>query len=182
LGGDFAVLVVDETDIRLFPSLRSGWALKGEEAKTPISGYNEKRVLFGAINIATGHRVWLVRKHQKQKDFQIYLDVINYHYRNYKVVLLLDEDSSHTAYRSQSLARKHNFQLLWLPKRSPHLNPMDHLWRHGKNNISSNVQYETIDEHVFRFIHYLDGLSNQQALDKSGLLSKTFWLYKSTGH
>jgi len=26
----------------------------------------------------------------------------------------------------------HSPNLLWLPKRSPHLNPMDHLWRHGK--------------------------------------------------
>jgi hypothetical protein len=182
LGAGSVVLAVDETDIRLFPPLRSGWARKGEGAMAPISGYNEKRVLFGAINIATGHRVWLVREHQRQMDFQIFLDVIKYHYRKYSVVLLLDEDSSHTAHRSQSLACEHDFGLLWLPTRSPHLNPMDHLWRHGKNTISSNVQYETIDEHVFRFIHYLSSLSNLQALDKTGLLSKTFWLYKSMEH
>jgi hypothetical protein len=37
--------------------------------------------------------------------------------------------SSHTAGTSQDLAARLNIRLIWLPTRSPELNPMDHLWR-----------------------------------------------------
>src|SRR5579884_2942649 len=63
-----------------------------------------------------------------------------------------------------------------LPKRSPHLNPMDHLWRHGKAVISTNRQYVSIDEHVERFIDYLESLSADESLRKAGILSHDFWL------
>src|SRR5438067_2610208 len=56
-----AKLAEDETDLRLFPPLRAGWARCGEEAPVPITGANAKRVLFGAINIETGLRLFLPR-------------------------------------------------------------------------------------------------------------------------
>ena len=67
-------------------------------------------------------------------------------------------------------------ELLWLPKRSPHLNPMDHLWRHGKEVLSANYQYASIDTQVDWFIAYLDGLSAYEALTKAGIFAKDFWL------
>jgi hypothetical protein len=44
------------------------------------------------------------------------------------------EDPSHTAAGSQSLASALEMEFLWLPKRCPHLNPMDHLWRRSPGN------------------------------------------------
>jgi len=90
--------------------------------------------------------------------------------------MLVDEDSSHTAGDSQDVADDLEIELLWLPKRSPHLNPMDHLWRHGKEVMSANHQYASIDEQVERFIGYLGGLSANEALTKAGILSEDFWL------
>src|SRR4051812_47821742 len=135
-----AKLAEDETDLLLFPPLRSGWALRGEEAPVPISGGNAKRVLFGAINIETGRRLFLERQRQRGVDFEDFLEELRWYYRGRHVALLLDEDSSHTAEDSQDLADDLGIELLWLPKRSPHLNPMDHLWRHGKEVMSANHQ------------------------------------------
>jgi hypothetical protein len=67
-------------------------------------------------------------------------------------------------------------RLLWLPKRCPELNGMDHLWGHGKDHICANRQYDGLDAEVERFIAYLQGLSNQEARTQAGLLSKDFWL------
>lgn len=97
------------------------------------------------------------------------------------MALLLDGDSSHIAHPSQQKADPFGIELLWLPKRSPHLNPMDQLWRHGKQIVSANRQYATMDESVERFIHYLDSLSNHEALRKAGLLSQNFWLHQVYG-
>src|SRR5262249_12158552 len=89
---------------------------------------------------------------------------------------LLDEDSSHTAEDSQDTADELGIELLWLAKRSPHLNPMDHLWRHGKEVMSANHQYASIDAQVEQFIDYLSGLCAYEALKKAGVFSKDFWL------
>jgi hypothetical protein len=51
------LLFEDETLLRLFPVLRRAWGFRGEEVSIGISGRNAKRVLFGAINPRTGHRV-----------------------------------------------------------------------------------------------------------------------------
>jgi len=55
------VLVTDWTLLRLFPPLRAAWAPVGTSGVVPITGENAKRVLFGAINIRTGHRVVFTR-------------------------------------------------------------------------------------------------------------------------
>ena len=92
------------------------------------------------------------------------------------MALLLDEDSSRTAEDSQDTAEDLGIELLWLPKRSPHLNPMDHLWRHGKEVISANHQYDSIETHVDWFVGYLESLSAHEALKKAGIRSRDFWL------
>src|SRR5204863_2746 len=53
------LLCTDWTLLRLFPPLRAAWAPKGRQAMVPITGANAKRVLFGAINLHTAHRVAL---------------------------------------------------------------------------------------------------------------------------
>lgn len=166
----------DETDLLLFPPLRSCWALRGEPAVVPLSGRNARRVIFGALNLRTGHRLLLPRDRQRGVDFQAFLRFVHEHYRGWHVAWLLDEDSSHTAGRSQQLVRDLNMELIWLPKRSPQLNPLDHLWGHGKDAVCANRQYATIDEQVTRFINYITDLSNDEVLHQAGVLSDDFWL------
>src|SRR5947208_15039766 len=68
-----AKLAEDETDLRLFPPLRAGWARRGEPAPVPISGSNAKRVLFGAINIETGRRRFLASRRPLGVDSEEFL-------------------------------------------------------------------------------------------------------------
>lgn len=170
------LLAEDETDLLLFPPLRSCWALRGESAPVSLRGRNARRVVFGALNLRTGHRLLLPSVRQRAVDFQGFLRFVHEHYRGWNVVWLLDEDSSHTALRSQQLSEDFHMQLLWLPTRSPELNPLDHLWGHGKNAVCANRQYETIEDQVTRFIDYITSLSNNDALLKAGVLSENFWL------
>ncbi len=169
-------LFEDETDLLLFPPLRAAWGLRGQRRQVLISGRNARRVVFGTINIATGHRLFLARKRQRGEDFRAFLEVVASHYRGWHVALLLDEDPCHIAHDSQQVAGNLGMRLLWLPKRCPELNGMDHLWGHGKDHMCANKQYETIDGEVDRFIRYLQDLSNREALIQAGILSENFWL------
>jgi DDE superfamily endonuclease len=170
------LLAEDETDLLLFPPLRAGWALRGQPRDILISGQNARRVVFGAMNLRTAHRLFLVREHQRAVDFQAFLRLVHHHYRGWHVAMLLDEDSSHTAGGSKDLAAALDIETIWLPKRSPKLNPMDHLWGDAKDEISANKQYATIDGQVNRFLDYLTSLSAWEAWSKAGVLSENFWL------
>jgi hypothetical protein len=169
-------LFEDETDLLLFPPLRAAWAKRGEPLRVLLSGRNARRVVFGALNVKTGHRVLLAQRRQRAEDFQEFLLEIDVCYRGWGVALLLDEDPSHTATGSVALAKDLGIELLWLPKRCPELNGMDHLWGHGKDHLCANWQYGGIDQQVEHFIRYLQGLSNEDALYQAGILSEDFWL------
>jgi hypothetical protein len=170
------LLVEDETDLLLFPPLRAMWSPRGQPARVMLSGRNARRVVFGCMNLVTGHRLFLVRRNQRAEDFQAFLHEVRRHYRSWHVTLLLDSDRSHTAGVSQVLAHRLQIRLLWLPKRTPELNPMDTLWGQGKDAVCVNTQYTDIDKQVDAFIAHLTGLSNKEALRTSGVLSKKFWL------
>jgi hypothetical protein len=169
-------LVQDETDLLLFPPLRSCWSPVGQPREVLLSGRNARRVLFGAMNLRTAHRLFLVRERQRAVDFQAFLRVVHNRYRGWHVALLLDEDPSHTAAGSVRLASEFDIDLLWLPKRSPQLNPMDTLWGQAKDVISADWQYPDIDEHVECFLDYVEGLSAWETLDTAGVYSPRFWL------
>jgi DDE superfamily endonuclease len=161
----------------MFPPLRAGWALRGEPAEVRLSGRNARRVIFGAMNLVTGTRLFLPRPKGRSVDFQAFLAEVRLHYWGWHVALLLDEDPCHTA--KASLKAAAGMTLLWLPKRSPELNPMDTLWGQGKDVVCANKQYQTLDEQVERFLKYLSSPSGREALHTSGVLSDDFWLKRT---
>jgi hypothetical protein len=168
------VLAEDETDLLLFPPLRAGWSKRGETAKVWLSGRNARRVIFGAMNLRSGTRLFVPREKGRSLDFQVFLSEVRSMYRGWDVALLLDEDPCHTAKASVRVAG--GMTMLGLPKRSPELNPLDTLWGQGKDVISADKQYATIEEQVHRFLVHLCSLSDQEALQTSGVLSGKFWL------
>lgn len=102
--------------LRLLPVLRRAWALQGEQAHVAITGCNAKRVLFGAINLRTGHRIILRRPNMEQVHLQAFLRLLRKAYPGHRMALLLDEAPSHRAAKSQSLAADLDMELIWLPK------------------------------------------------------------------
>jgi len=171
------VLFEDETDLLLFPPLRAGWAKRGKTKQVALSGRNAKCTLFGAIDAESGKLHLLVRERQRAPDFRAFLlHLRSCHHRWQILVLLLDENPSHTAHASQALADELGVVLLWLPKRSPHLNPMDHLWRSVKKDVCANRQYTGLDDEIDRVANYLRALSAEEVLTKAGIRSPNFWL------
>ena len=170
------MLIIDATILRWFPPLRYVWAFQGEQAKVPITGRNAKRVLFGAINPRTGHRLVLRRGRQRQDDFQAFLRYLRQHYPGRQIWLLLDKAPCHDAARSQELAARLDIVLVWLPKQCSELNAVDHLWRELKRLIAANRQFRTIDDEADHAEHWFLGLTTREALRKGSVLSENFWL------
>jgi transposase InsO family protein len=172
-----AVLFADWTLLRLFPPLRALWAPVGAQATVPISGANARRVLFGAINLVTAHRIVLPRRAAGQADAQAFLRELRRRYRRARTIwLLLDRASGHTAAATQRLAAALGIALLWLPKQHPELNAMDQLWRELKRLIAANRQADSIDALADDATTWVLGLTPTQARRKAGMASERFWL------
>lgn len=170
------MLLLDETILRLFPPLRCAWAFRGQQADVRITGRNAKRVLFGAINPRTGHRLVVCRPGMRQEDFQAFLRHLRSRYRGRPLWLILDRAPCHEAHKSQMLAGRLGIGLMWLPTQCPELNPVDHLWRELKRLIAANRQFRTIDEEARYAENWFLRLTAREALRKAGILARDFWL------
>lgn len=170
------VLAIDETILRLFPPLRAAWAKRGTQARVEITGQNARRVLFGAINVRTGHRVISIGRSTRQEEFHAFLRHLAERYRGRRLCLLLDKHGSHTAPRTLRLATELGIRLLWLPKQVPALNPMDQLWRSLKHWNAANRQSATIDEGANAARAWVLALTAAAALRLAGLTSQNNWL------
>jgi transposase len=167
---------MDATMLRLFPPLRAAWGFPGEQIEVAITGRNAKRVLLGAINPVTGHRVVVRCRRLWQQDFQAFLLELRRRYRSRPICLLLDRAPAHTAVRSLALAPRLGIGLYWLPKQCSELNAMDQLWKDLKRQVSANRQYATVEEHAAAAEAWVLGLTPRQALRKAGILAPKFWL------
>jgi transposase len=157
-------------------------ALKGTQATVPITGANAKRVLFGAINLRTAHRVVLIRPRAGAADAQAFLREIRRRYRTAGTIwLLADRASAHTAARTQMLAAALAIRFVWLPKQAPELNAMDQLWRELKRLIAANRQATSVNALASDAADWVLGLNPQQARRKAGMASEHFWLRNLVG-
>jgi len=173
---DAVLLFEDETILRLFPVLRRAWSLRGYQERIPITGRNARRVLFGTINIHTGHRIVQRYLNMRQESFQDFLRQLRRHYKGRPIWLLLDDAPCHTAPRSKALAANLGIELIPLPKQCSELNAMDHLWKQLKAEISANYQFNDICQHAHYAEKYVLNLTNFEAKLRAGILSENFWL------
>lgn len=171
------MLFTDWTLLRLFPPLRAAWAPVGTPGVVPITGANAKRVLFGAINLHTGHRVVVVRRNAGGADARAFLVELRRRYRSRGTIwLLADRASAHTDRATQALAARLGIRFLWLPKQAPELNAMDQLWRELKRVIVANRQAASIDALAASAVLWALLLTPAEARRKAGMLSPHFWL------
>ena len=90
--------------------------------------------------------------------------------------MLVDEALGHTAILSQVLAAQLDIVLIWLPKQCSELNAMDQLWKELKGDLAANRQFRNIAEAVDYAEQWVLNLTNNQALQKAGVFSKSYWL------
>lgn len=176
------MLFEDETDLLLFPPLEAAWARRGLPAPVSLSGWNARQVFFTTLDIQSAHRVVATYDRQRAEEFCDFLEILRWHYRSWRLLLLLDEDPSHIATTTGEVADDLEIEMEFLPKRSPHLNGLDQLFRRGKQDISINRQYPDIDAHAWAFMAWVVGLTPHQALTKAGLYSPRFWLRDCLPH
>ena len=172
------VLMLDETIITETPPLYSCYGHIGEQVRVPITGNRAKRILHGAINVATGDVALLITKEWTKETHQAFLSMIRSHWRGWNIVLFEDRAGQHTSPDSREWAEELGIEVRLLPEATPELNAMDHLWRHTKREAVG----DRADGHDRRIgprrlpVHHRP--EPAERLRQAGVFSGNFWLTK----
>ncbi|MGB2610077.1 MAG: transposase [Isosphaeraceae bacterium] len=167
--------MLDETIVTETPPLYSCYGHIGEQVRVPITGNRAKRILHGAINVRTGDLALLITEAWTNETHRAFLELVRSHWRGWNIVLFEDRASQHKS--SRAWAREVlGIETRLLPKATPELNAMDHLWKHTKRETLGSRATLAIDRSAMAACQYLIDLSPRDRLRKAGVLSGNFWL------
>jgi transposase len=172
------LLMLDETIIDETPPHYSCYGHIGEQVRVPITGNRSKRVLHGAINVKSGDVALLITEEWIKETHQGFLSMIRAHWRGWNLVLFEDRASQHTAPDSRAWADELGIEIRLLPKATPEMNAMDHLWKHTKRETVGSRATQTIARSALDACQYIIDLDPRERLRKAGVLSGNFWLTK----
>ena len=113
----------DETTLREFPALRAAWAKRGQQQIVVISGRNARRVVQGALKVATGELVTVVRERSRQDDCLAFVEALGQRRPHIPKLLVWDNAPPHHPKRVQAAAVAANIRLAFLPLRAPLARP-----------------------------------------------------------
>ena len=170
--------MLDETIITETPPLYSCYCRGGQQACVPITGNRRKRILHGCLNVTSGAVTLLITEEWNQDTHQAFLLMLRAYWRGRHIILFEDRGTPHTAEESRELATDLGIDVRLLPRATPELNAMDHLWRHMKRRALANRMTRSIDESADAACQYILGLSRRERLRQAGILSGNFWLTK----
>lgn len=170
--------MLDEIIITETPPLYSGYCRTGQQCSVPVTGNCQKRILHGSINICTGEVLLLITKVWDEVTHQYFLQMIRAHWRGWHIVLFEDRGTPHTAEDSREWAARLDIEVRLLPRATPELNAMDHLWRSVKGRALANRPTLSIDKSADAACRYILEMSRRERLRKAGVLSGNFWLTK----
>jgi transposase len=134
------VLIEDETKFRTLPPLRSMWMRKGQQSRIPTPEQNGRFYSYGALDLDSG--AWFDRFSEKaNSDATIaYLSAVLETYAEQHVLLIWDQATYHTSGKVQRwIENQDRLTMLFLPRYSPELNPVEHIWRVVKQRVASNL-------------------------------------------
>jgi transposase len=119
------------------------WARRGTRPCQPADQRYENAYLFGAICPARGTGAALALPVANTEAMQLHINEISRRVApGAQAVLLMDRAGWHT---TSMLDMPANITPIFLPSKSPELNPVENIWQYMRANWLSNRVFETYD-------------------------------------
>ena len=153
----------DEVDLNLNPEIGSMWQAKGQQTEIVTPGNNVKRYLSGSLDWRTKRVFSTLGKGRNGKLFIAHLAQLNRALKHFQVVhVICDNASFHTSQAVREWVALHpRIRLVFLPKYSPELNPIERIWWHLRDEITRNHQHPTIDGLIAATLRWLKHRKHQ---------------------
>src|SRR5579875_892307 len=145
------VIRQDETEFHRYPYLVAIWSVVGSpQPEVPTPGKNQKRVLYGGLNLKTGRLTSYWASTKSGSHFIEYLETLLRAYPDQKILMIADNGSFHPTQKVDAYVREHSdrLKIRWLPPYCPDLNDIERTWRRLKASHASNFLFNSLDELV----------------------------------
>ena len=128
------------------PTITSCWSPSSEQVNVESAGNDEKHQLFGSVDYRTGDIIFSDQQRKRTSEYISHLEQILAKYPDRPIILITDNYQIHKTKAVKELERRHFGRLLqvYLPTYSPHLNPIEMLWRHVRRLVTHNYKFDTI--------------------------------------
>lgn len=143
------VIFIDESTFQLQSNSARSWSLKGKSQifeKNPARGHIK---VFGSIELFTGRLIYSIEREKlSSKRFSNFLKHILRRYSTRQNIdIILDNATYHKGEVLDNLLKYNpNITLHPLPRRSPHLNPIEKLWKKLKYHKTHNRYFANLDK------------------------------------
>jgi transposase len=140
-------------EIHRHPALTRMWAPVGTQPEIPAPGKNEKEVVYGGVDYATGRIICTIADSKSGLNFLAFLVALIAAYAGHRIRLVCDNGRFHKTKAVQAWLHDHRHQItvFWLPPYCPSLNLIERLWGHLKRTILANVLFRNMDDLVTAF-------------------------------
>lgn len=163
---DAVILCLDECDLHLLPVLRSMWMRRGQQRDVPTPGKNQKRGIFGALELETGRWLYQITMRKRTEEFVAFLEHLLGSYPAQPLLLVLDNASIHHSRALQAWLSEHpRIELLHLPSYAGHReNPVEKVWWRLKSHVAANRLRSNMDTLVGAAERFFADLTPEAAL------------------
>jgi len=134
--------------VSLHPPLRRCWMRRAERKLVPAPGSPQYLHVFGGYNWHTGRVSYRTAAHKNSETFVAFLEHLLVEYPRQHLIVVMDNASYHhskTAQAAFSLLED-RILVIWLPKYSPFLNPIERFWLHFKQLTVANRLHRSLVE------------------------------------
>ena len=139
---------MDECEIHTHPYLAKVWRRKGQALKIPAAGEDQKAVVFGAVDYASGQVLWQTSARKGETAFMAFLDhLVEALPANEPAVVVLDNVGYHKSHALREVWRRYANRLepFFLPAYAPHLTLIERLWRYVKQKLACHRWWNDLD-------------------------------------
>lgn len=132
--------------MHLNPGITSCWTPSGEQSKVESAGSDERYQIFGCVDYRSGDLLISEQDRKRSAEFVLHIEQILLRWPDRPIVLICDNFQVHKTKAIKELERAHFGRLLlvYLPTYSPHLNPIEMLWRHIRRLVTHNYRFATL--------------------------------------
>ena len=129
------------------------WAPIGKQPQVPAPGKNEKKVVYGGVNYATGQITYTIADSKSGTHFLAFLIALLAAYAGRRIRLVCDNGRFHHTKVVHAWLKAHadRITVFWLPPYCPSLNLIERLWGHLKRTVLANVLFKSMDDLVAAF-------------------------------
>jgi transposase len=149
------------------------WMKVGQQARilTP-NNWNRHFSVYGALNPLDGEIIFKIFDRKNGANFIEFLQLLLKIYPILDIYLVVDRATYHrSGMVKEWLAVNQRIHLIYLPPKSPRLNPIEPIWRWLKGEVAANRTYNDLEPLKQGCIETLSSLTFEDALRISGLKS-----------